>query len=111
MSTGHLRNTATRDRHRAAIRARRDPCGICHQPIDYTLRSPHPQAFEVDHVIARNNGGHDTIDNKQASHRLCNQQKGDREAPTPRPEAITTTRTWWTQGEAPPTRRQPHPAA
>ena len=49
MSTG--RNTTTRDQHRAAIRRTKPPCGLCHQPIDYSLRTPDPMSFEVDHII------------------------------------------------------------
>ena len=73
MSAG--RSTTTRDQHRAAIRRTKPACGICEQPIDYTLRSPDPMSFEVDHILALHNGGTDTLDNKQASHRMCNRAK------------------------------------
>jgi 5-methylcytosine-specific restriction endonuclease McrA len=73
MSTG--RSTTTRDQHRRAIARTKPPCGICEQPIDYTLRTPDPMSFEVDHTLALANGGTDTLDNKQASHRRCNQAK------------------------------------
>lgn len=67
MSTG--RNTATRDRDRAAIRRTKPPCGICEQEIDYTLVSPDPMSFEVDHIIPVAKGGPDELANKQAAHR------------------------------------------
>lgn len=73
MSTG--RNTATRDRDRNAIRRTKPPCGICEQDINYDLASPDPMSFEVDHILALANGGADTLDNKQASHRKCNRDK------------------------------------
>ncbi len=67
MSTG--RSTTTRDQHRAAIRRTKPACGICEQPIDYTLRSPDPMSFEVDHVVPLSKGGLDELANKQAAHR------------------------------------------
>lgn len=67
MSTG--RNTTTRDQHRAAIRRERPPCGICQQPIDYTLPYLHPMSYVVDHIIPVAKGGPDELANKQAAHR------------------------------------------
>ena len=92
MSTG--RSTTVRDRDRRAIARTKPPCGICEQPIDYTLKSPDPMSFEVDHVIALVNGGTDTLDNKQASHRHCNREKWDRLAETLGPRTFVTARTW-----------------
>ena len=88
------RNTATRDRHRAAIKRAKPPCGICGQPIDYTLPYLDPLSFEVDHVIAINNGGPDTLDNKQASHRRCNRLKWDTTGEVGAPRTYTTHRKW-----------------
>lgn len=53
-------------------------------------------SFEVDHILAINNGGTDTLDNKQASHRTCNRTKWDNtEATTPTtPQTFVTARTW-----------------
>ena len=73
MSTG--RSTTTRDQHRAAIRRTKPACGICSGEIDYSLRSPDPMSFEVDHVVPLARGGTDTLDNAQASHRACNRAK------------------------------------
>ena len=87
------RSTTTRDRDRAAIRRTKPPCGICELPIDYALVSPDPLSFEVDHVLALANGGTDTLDNKQASHRRCNQAKAAKlEAFTVR--TFVTSRVW-----------------
>lgn len=69
------RDTTTRNRHRAAIAAHKPPCHLCGEPIDYSLKSPHPQSFEVDHVVALARGGSDTLANKRAAHRACNQAK------------------------------------
>lgn len=92
MSSG--RSTTTRDRDRRAIARTKPPCGICELPIDYTIPSPDPLSFEVDHIVALNNGGTDTLDNKQASHRKCNRDKWDRLAESNQPRTFITSRTW-----------------
>jgi hypothetical protein len=51
------RSTTIRDRHRAVIKRRRDPCGICGADIDYELPFLHPKSFVIDHVIPLNRGG------------------------------------------------------
>lgn len=91
MSTG--RNTATRDRDRAAIKRTKPPCGICEQEIDYTLRSPDPMSFEVDHIIPLARGGLDELANKQAAHRSCNQTKAAK-LPEFAIRVFVTSRTW-----------------
>ena len=88
------RSTTVRDQHRAVIRRGKPPCGICEQPIDYTLRSPNPMSFEVDHIIAIDNGGADTLDNKQASHRMCNRVKWNRTPEQHGPRTFETWRVW-----------------
>lgn len=79
-----VRNTTTRDRHRAAIARGRPPCGLCGEAIDYSLgfvtgddgvRRPHPMMYVVDHVDPN---GPDTLANKQAAHWRCNRTKSDR---------------------------------
>ena len=92
MSRG--RNTATRDRDRAAIRRTKPPCGICEQPIDYTLPHLDPMAFVVDHVIPLNRGGVDELANKQAAHRSCNRIKWDRLPEDDAPRTFITSRVW-----------------
>ncbi len=71
------RSTTVRDRDRRAIARTKPPCGICSEPIDYTLRSPDPKSYVVDHIVPLNKGGTDTLDNKQAAHRDCNRTKSD----------------------------------
>lgn len=96
------RSTTVRDQHRAAIRRTKPPCGICEQPIDYTLPHTHPLAFVVDHVIPfgpnptpERIAELDVLANKQAAHRDCNRAKSDKvdEAPVG-PRTFVTERTW-----------------
>lgn len=70
------RSTPRRDLHRAYHRRTNAPCGICGQPIDYTLPYLDPGEFVVDHVKSLARGGTDTLDNTQAAHRSCNRAKG-----------------------------------
>lgn len=71
----HHRNTTTRDHHRRIIAQSKPNCWICGEPIDYTLKYPHPRCYVVDHKIALTNGGPDTLDNKAAAHHQCNSTK------------------------------------
>lgn len=73
------RDSAQRDRDRARIRRAKPACGICGEPIDYTLPYLHPREFVVDHIVPLIKGGPDTLANKQASHRECNSKKGRRD--------------------------------
>src|SRR3954447_5394160 len=93
------RSITIRDRHRAVIKRRRDPCGICGADIDYALPYLHPKSFVVDHVIPLNRDGLDVLANKQAACRDCNRAKGDRlpgeTGPRRRgPEPLMTSRSW-----------------
>jgi len=88
------RNTTVRDRDRAVIRRTKPPCGICLEPIDYTLRSPNPMSFEVDHIMPLNKGGADAMENLQASHRVCNRTKWDRLPGYDQPRTFETHRVW-----------------
>lgn len=88
------RNTTIRDQHRAAIKRERPPCGICEGEIDWSAKSPHPDSFEVDHIIALANGGTDDLANKQASHRKCNRAKWDKLAEDYGPRVFVTDRSW-----------------
>lgn len=92
MSTG--RSTTVRDRDRRAIARTKPPCHICELPIDYSIPSPDPMSFEVDHVIALANGGADTLENKAASHRTCNRTKWHHLADDDAPRTFVTARAW-----------------
>ena len=71
-------NGAKRNAIRATLKARREPCAICGQPIDYD--KPHdpadPYSFEVDEIIPVSMGGNPLdISNCRAVHRYCNQHR------------------------------------
>ena len=79
------RNTATRDRHRAAIARTKPPCYLCGQPIDYSLKWPDPWCFTVDHIVPLDSASTpeerralDVIGNKRAAHWTHNRAKGAR---------------------------------
>lgn len=54
-------------------------CGICGQPVDKSLRYPHPLSPVIDHIIPVNKNGHPSdIKNLQIAHWQCNRQKSDK---------------------------------
>lgn len=75
--TRSARNTAQRDRNRKAIARGRPPCHLCGEPIDYEAHHLEPLAFQIDHIIPRNKGGNDELENLAPAHRKCNRDKGD----------------------------------
>ena len=65
---------------KANVRARREDCCRCWQPIDYNLDYPHPNAFSVDHYPhAFSTHPHLSEDpaNLRAAHLRCNQSAGN----------------------------------
>lgn len=91
-SNSHIRN-AQRD----YWKSRGLPCGICGQPIDYTLgmyvdpvtnkRRMHPMAFVIDEIVPVSKwreGGYSSpeacaqdISNQRPAHYICNARRGD----------------------------------
>lgn len=54
-------------------------CGICHRPVDKSLKYPDPMSPVIDHIIPVAKGGHpSSIDNLQLAHWCCNRQKSDK---------------------------------
>jgi 5-methylcytosine-specific restriction endonuclease McrA len=51
-------------------------------------------SFEVDHIVALDNGGPDTLANKQAAHRRCNRAKWNKTAEQLAPRTFETWRSW-----------------
>lgn len=69
------RNSTQQARLRARIAKLKAACHICGQPIDYTLKSPDPRSFVIDHVVPLSKGGADDTSNVKAAHRECNSKK------------------------------------
>lgn len=72
--------TAIRDRARKRVAARvkaGEPCALCGQPIDLSIKWPDPQAFEVDHIVPTSHGGSDDYELLQPAHRTCNRTRSN----------------------------------
>lgn len=78
-SNPRVSNSTRYNRFTSKVRARGDRCAICWHDIDYSLTTPDPMSFEVDHIVPISRGG-DPYDpaNGQASHRCCNNWRKDR---------------------------------
>lgn len=53
-------------------------CALCVEGVDSTLRSPHPRAATLDHIIPLSKGGAHDEGNVQLAHYGCNSAKRDR---------------------------------
>ena len=69
-------NSWRRNQLAARHKATHNPCHICGQPIDPTLKAPDPWSFVVDEIIPVSRGG-DPLSwtNTAPAHRWCNQVK------------------------------------
>lgn len=73
-TNGHRRNQL-----RARVLAAHDTCAICGQPIDKTLRTPHPLSPEVDELVPVSRGGDPySYANCRLVHRRCNRLKSNK---------------------------------
>lgn len=92
MSDLWVTNSAQRRRVTEHVKARRRPCCICHDPIDYTLKYPNPRSFSVQHIQSRKARPELVFDvtNCDAAHLDCNQSQGEQPVITER----VTSRKW-----------------
>jgi 5-methylcytosine-specific restriction endonuclease McrA len=70
-----------RERARARLRRAAGPCWICGGVIDYSVKSPDPMSFELDHKKPKELFPELAFEptNWAASHRKCNRAKSNRE--------------------------------
>lgn len=61
------------------------PCAICGRPIDYSLPARDPMSFELDEIVPvsrlpidQRKAAACDVGNVQATHRICNERKGNR---------------------------------
>lgn len=67
------------ERNKKKILATQSICGICGQPVDKTLRYPHPMSACIDHIIPIDRSGHPSdISNLQLAHWKCNRAKANK---------------------------------
>lgn len=72
----------------AQLKAQGGPCWLCGQPIDRTLRYPHPMSFSADYVTPWSQGGTMRLTNLRPAHLQHNRERG---AHTP---TTVTSRDW-----------------
>ncbi|MDR0852362.1 MAG: HNH endonuclease [Clostridiales Family XIII bacterium] len=84
------------EKNKKRIYAGEAVCGICGQPVDKSLRFPHPMSKCVDHIIPINRGGHPSdMENLQLAHLSCNRAKSDKiklEAPVEKEKEFISNR-------------------
>ena len=67
------------EKNKKIILRTQNVCGICGQPVDMTLKSPHPMSPSIDHIIPLDKGGHPSdLANLQLAHRACNRAKSNK---------------------------------
>ncbi len=67
------------DSNKKKIYATQRLCGICGNPVDFSLKFPHPLSPCIDHIIPVSKGGHPSeLGNLQLAHMCCNRQKSDK---------------------------------
>lgn len=65
--------------NRVKILKTQNVCGICHRPVDKSLKYPDPMSACIDHIIPVAKGGHPSaMENLQLAHVCCNNNKSDK---------------------------------
>lgn len=71
---------AIRDRARKRVAARvraGEPCWLCGEAIDLSLKYPHDMSFTVDHVVPSSLGGSDDYEQLRPAHNAHNRTRGN----------------------------------
>lgn len=72
-------NGHRRRRVRARVLREEDTCWLCGQPVDKSLKTPHPGSPEVDEIVPVSLGGDPfTRAGCHLAHRLCNVRRGNK---------------------------------
>ena len=67
------------EKNKKIILKTKNTCGICGNPVDKSLKYPHPLSPVIDHIVPVNKNGHPSdIKNLQLAHWQCNRQKSDK---------------------------------
>lgn len=67
------------EKNKKIILKTKNTCGICGNPVDKSLKYPHPLSPVIDHIVPVNKNGHPSdINNLQLAHWQCNRQKSDK---------------------------------
>jgi 5-methylcytosine-specific restriction endonuclease McrA len=56
-------------------------CYLCHEPMIFELRPPHPLGLTVDHIVPRASRGSTKQHNKLLAHLDCNAAKANKQPP------------------------------
>lgn len=108
MSNPRRANGYRRDQVRRRVLAEEHDCWICEQPVDKTLKTPHPDSPEVDEVVPVKDGGSPfDRSNCRLSHRRCNVGRNRRTTTRTTTKPFSTTRTWTPGGHPTDARRSP----
>lgn len=62
--------------NKAILRKTATICALCGMPLDKSLKYPDPMSISIDHIIPVACGGKSTLGNLQATHLICNKNKG-----------------------------------
>jgi len=67
------------EKNKRVIFKTQNTCGICGNPVDFSIKTPHPMSAVIDHCIPVSKGGHPSdLSNLQLAHWGCNRQKSDK---------------------------------
>lgn len=76
------RQRALFESNKKKIYATQTVCGICGNPVDFSVKFPDPLSPTIDHIIPLDKGGHPSdISNMQLAHFWCNRQKSNKLVP------------------------------
>jgi len=95
MTTNRYANGHRRRQLRARVLNEEDHCGICGEPVNKMLKTPHPMSPDIDEILPVSRGGDPLLrSNVQLTHMICNRRKSDKLIVKHNSNTITTSRVW-----------------